>query len=248
MFKAGAYKSVDVSLMAYPFPGANDGSVLYPGGSAGVRLNAKQGLDATFIGKWLGINALDALVSAYNIVTMLRQQIHPSYRVHSAVVKASKVANIIPQLTKAAYSVRAVTLGEAVALTDKMETCIQAAALATGCSCSFDREEAYAELRLIRSLCETYTLHMKSFGKEVEVMAKEVLGDSTDQGNTSQEMPSLHPMFGVFCKPGINIHSAGFAEAAGTKEAFDMAGVVGKALALTGWNLFTQETLFLKAQ
>lgn len=256
LLKAGAYKGVDVSLMAHPFPVANDGSVLYPGGSAGVRLNAKQGLDATFTGKsahaggepWLGINALDALVSAYNNVSMLRQQMHPSYRVHSAIIEAPKVANIIPQRTKAAYSIRAVTLGEAVALTNKVETCIQAGALATGCSCSIDREEPYAELRLIQSLCETYTLHMKSFGKEVEMMAQEVLGGSTDQGNVSQEMPSLHPMFGVSCKPGINIHSADFAEVAGTKGAFDMAVVVGKALALIGWNLLTQKELFLKVQ
>lgn len=143
---------------------------------------------------------------------------------------------------------RAVTLGEAVALIDKVETCIRAGALATICSFSIDREESYAQLRIIRSLCETYTSHMKSFGKEVEVIAEEVSGGNTDQGNISQEMPSLHPMFGLSCKPGDNIHSAGFAEVAGTRESFDMAVVVGKSLASTGWNLLTEKGLFFEAQ
>jgi amidohydrolase len=256
LLKAGAYKDVDVSLMAHPLPVADDGSVQYPGGCAGVRTNAKQGLSATFIGKsahagaepWHGINALDALVTAYNNVSMLRQQMHPSCRVHSAIVEAPKVANIIPERTKAAYSVRATSLGAAVELTNRVEACIHAGALATGCSCSIDREEPYAELRPVRSLCEAYTSHMKLFGKDVEVMATEILGASTDQGNVSQEMPALHPMFGISCKPGINIHSAEFAEVAGTKEAFDMAVVVGKALALTGWNLLTQNELFFGAK
>lgn len=87
---------------------------------------------------------------------------------------------------------------------------------------------------------------MKSFGKEVEVVAKEALSGRTDQGSISQEMPSLHPMFGVCCKPEINFHRAGFAEVAGTKESFDMAVVVGKSLAF-GWNLLTQKKLLWEA-
>jgi amidohydrolase len=256
LLKAGAYKDIDVSLMAHAFPVADDGSVAFPGGCAGVRTNAKEGISATFTGKsahagaepWHGINALDALVSAYNNVSMLRQQMHPGDRIHSAIVEAPKVANIIPERTKAAYSVRATSMSAAVELADRVEACIHAGALATGCSCSIDREEPYADLRPIQSLCEAYASHMKFFGKEVETMATEVMGGSTDQGNISHEMPALHPMFGISCKPGIKIHSREFAEVAGTKEAFDMAVVVGKALALTGWNLLTQNELFLKAK
>ncbi|TLD35755.1 Peptidase M20 [Venturia nashicola] len=157
--KAGAFKNVDISLMAHEHTEPNDESVLYPGGIAGVRLTAKQGFDGPFTG-------------TYNIVSMLRQQMHPSYRVHSTIVDAPKVANIISQRTNATCSVRAVALGEAVVLPDKVEKCIESGASATECNCSADWEEPYAEMRLIQFFWETYTVYMKPFGEEVRVTAK----------------------------------------------------------------------------
>ncbi|KIW03939.1 hypothetical protein, variant [Verruconis gallopava] len=249
LLEAGAYKDADVSLMAHPYPVPNDGSVKFPDGCAGLRSNAHIGLSVAYTGRsahagaepWEGINSLDALVSAYNNVSMLRQQMKPDCRVHGAIVEAPKVANVIPDRTSATFSVRAPTIAAAEELAQRVDACLKAGAVATGCECSIKKHPSYADLIPNRTLCESYSSHMRSLGRRVEVMSTEVLGASTDQGNVSYAVPALHPMFGVSCGPGINIHSREFAEVAGTGEAFEAAVVVGKALALTGWDLLTQE-------
>jgi len=252
LFNAGAFKGVDLSLMAHPCPISNDSSVEFLGGCAGVRTTAKVGMAAVYSGKsahagaepWEGINALDALVSAYNNVSMLRQQMSPDCRIHGAVAEAPKVANIIPDSTKVVYSVRGPSINVAEGLASRVEDCLRAGALATGCRCDVERENPYVDLLPNETLCKTYCAHMKRMGKKVEVMAKEILGASTDQGNISREMPALHPMFGIPCEAGIKIHSREFATVAGTKEAFEIAIVVGKALAMTGWDILTKEGTF----
>lgn len=110
-------------------------------GIGGILMNARQNVHCEFLGKgahaggnpWDGINALDALVTSYNNVSVLRQQLHPDERVHCAFLDTPKVANIIPSNTKAYWQVRSPTLPGLKDLVAKVRNCIQAGALATGC-------------------------------------------------------------------------------------------------------------------
>lgn len=110
-------------------------------GKAGILMNARQQINCEFTGKsahagatpWDGQNALDAFVSAYNNVAMLRQQIRPLERIHCALLDTPKVANVIPAYNKACWQVRSPTLGGLRSLVDRVQNCIQAGALATGC-------------------------------------------------------------------------------------------------------------------
>ncbi|HMO95120.1 MAG TPA: peptidase dimerization domain-containing protein, partial [Tepidiformaceae bacterium] len=61
---------------------------------------------------WQGVNALDALVMGYNAVSVLRQQMRPTDRVHGVFTAAGLKPNIIPDYTAAEYYVRAATMGE----------------------------------------------------------------------------------------------------------------------------------------
>jgi metal-dependent amidase/aminoacylase/carboxypeptidase family protein len=104
-------------------------------------VNARKEITCEFIGKsahaggnpWTGLNALDALVASYNNVSVLRQQIQPDDRIHCAFLDTPKVANIIPSYTKALWQVRSPTLAGLNELVPRVRTCIEAAALATGC-------------------------------------------------------------------------------------------------------------------
>ena len=78
LLKAGAYSdhNVDVSLMCHP--------AIDPD-AALVRTAAYSALNVEYFGKeahaaarpWDGINALDALITAYNAISVLRQQTQP---------------------------------------------------------------------------------------------------------------------------------------------------------------------------
>lgn len=165
LIDAGAYKNVDISLMAYGSPHlpsarnrlASDYAnmevshsgpkKLFPDqepsdGIAGTLMNARKNIRCEFSGKsahaggnpWEGINALDALVTSYNNVAVLRQQILPEQRIHCAFMDTPKVANVIPSHTKAFWQVRSPSLKGLNSLVGKVRNCIEAGALATGCT------------------------------------------------------------------------------------------------------------------
>jgi len=125
----------------HPFGNTNHGDSKSNTGSAGQRSIAHLGLFCEFHGKnahasanpWDGINALDALVLAYNNISALRQQMQPSERVHGCILEAPKVTNVIPDFTKVSYSVRSPTMEGARKLGQKVKNCFEAAGLATGC-------------------------------------------------------------------------------------------------------------------
>ena len=109
-------------------------------------MNARKNIHCEFSGKsahaggnpWEGINALDALIAAYNNVAVLRQQVLPEERIHCAFLDTPKVANVIPSFTKAYWQVRSPTLKGLNKLTARVRNCIEAAALATGCQVKLD--------------------------------------------------------------------------------------------------------------
>ena len=94
LIDAGAYKDVDACLMVHPFPllaGAPD--ILSASMCRGMYL-AVAHVTVTYTGKpahaaaapWEGVNALDAIVSAYVYISLLRQQIRPTEKIHGIVV------------------------------------------------------------------------------------------------------------------------------------------------------------------
>lgn len=128
--------------MSYSHAGPKE---LFPGvvsdGCAGVLMNARKEIHCEFTGisahaggnPWDGVNALDALVGAYNNMAMLRQQMKPDERVHCAFLDTPKVANVIPAFTKAYWQIRSPSLKGLNALMSRARRCIEAGASASGC-------------------------------------------------------------------------------------------------------------------
>ncbi|KAL4941181.1 hypothetical protein BDV06DRAFT_212848 [Aspergillus oleicola] len=251
LIEAGAYGRVDVSLMAHAGP-----KELFPGvvsdGCAGVLMNARKEIHCEFRGKsahaggnpWDGVNALDALITSYNNVAVLRQQMKPDERVHVAFLDTPKVANVIPSYTKAYWQVRSPTLKGLDALMGKVRRCIEAGALATGCEVDIVENELYADIKLNDTLCGQYQKYMGVYDRNVLKSHEKVLTGSSDIGNVSYVTPTLHTMFAIPAPDGSFPHHPSFASAAGTDEAHAEAVIVGKVLALTGWDMVTNDELF----
>lgn len=111
-------------------------------GIAGVLMNARKELWVEYFGKnahaggnpWEGVNALDALVMAYNGVSTLRQHILPDERIHGAFLDVPKVANIIPAYTKSYWQIRSPTLVGLDKLIARVRRCMEGAATTSGCT------------------------------------------------------------------------------------------------------------------
>lgn len=142
LIRAGAYEGVDACLMAHPMgcmPSNMDGV------AAGKSLARRQ-VKVTFKGQnahaglipWNGKNSLDAVVASYVNISLLRQQLEPTVRVHGVVRQGGAEPNIIPDSASLEYFLRATTFAEVERLSEKVKACFEAGGLATGCQVDCD--------------------------------------------------------------------------------------------------------------
>ncbi|QRD93480.1 hypothetical protein F9C07_2260437 [Aspergillus flavus] len=274
LIDAGAFQGVDISLMAHRGPENLGGPT--GDGVAGVLMNARKELHVEYFGKnahaggnpWDGVNALDALVQAYNGISTLRKQILPEERIHGAFLDVPKVANVIPAYTNSYWQVRSPTLQGLNKLIAQVRQCIEGAAVVTGCTAKIDEDGLYADIILNETLCERFTRPMAAYGKKFVQKLDQVLTGSSDvggfckatisillnrvtnilQGNVSYVVPTLQAMFAISTSNGSFPHHPDFTACAGTDEAHDAAVLTGKGLALLGWNMLTDDTLYTSAR
>lgn len=145
LIQAGAYKDVDACFMVHPFPVLSGAPDLLSSSSCSGQYLANDKVQVTFTGKpahasaapWEGVNALDAVVAAYVNISMLRQQILPTQKIHGVVLRGGERPNVIPASTTVDYYIRSETVKCLTALTERVLKCFEAAATATGCTVEY---------------------------------------------------------------------------------------------------------------
>ena len=211
MADAGAFRQVDAALMIHPA----DHDL------RSMTTIAIHRLDVTYSGlaahaaahPWLGRNALDGAVLGYMNVAALRQHIRPDERIHGVFTDGGDKPNIVPATAAMHWYVRAGSLRNLEELKPRVLAALEAGAGATGCT--FDHQwidPAYAELSSNSAMEDLYVANARSVGRTVGPVsdAANVVG-STDMGNISHLVPSIHPMLAI-APPGIGIHTPRFAE------------------------------------
>lgn len=262
LLRAGAYAdhAVDVSLMAHPGIVAD---------AALVRTAAYAAFRVEYFGReahaaanpWLGINALDALVTAYNALSVLRQQIMPTDVVQGHITDGGAAPNIIHAYAAGNFVVRASTRSRLTELRAKVDACFEAGAKATGARLKVTEQQAYADHVPNWVLGRSYTWYWNQLlppgdkhpdepptsripVDQEKDMARGATMASTDQGDVSYEVPSLHVGFSIVPGPeGQGPHNPEFAKAAGTKDAFGRCLQAAKALAGTALDVLTHDGL-----
>jgi amidohydrolase len=199
---------------------------------------------------WEGINALDAAVQAYTSIAAMRQHIRPNERVHGVFTKGGDKANIVPALAEMSWMVRSPTVGSLQPLKQRVVACLESAAVATGCSCTVHwREIGFAEMRDNQPMALAYADNAARLGRTVRDPAASghhVVG-STDMGNISHLVPSIHPMIKV-APTGTAIHTLDFAEWARSDHG-DQAVIDGaKIMAMTAIDLWTSPQVLAAAR
>jgi amidohydrolase len=247
MARRGAFKGVDAALMVHPA----DVDLL------AMSTIAVQQLEAVYEGKaahasafpWEGRNALDAAVLGYLGVAALRQHIRPTERVHGVFTKGGDKPNIVPKEAVTYWFVRSDTLASLDVLKPRVLASLEAGALATGCTMHHEWDDhPYADVRDNAALQAAFAANAAAVGRDLVPPDRdhEVVG-STDMGNVSYLVPSIHPMLQV-APPGISIHSPEFTRYAGGAEG-DRAVIDGaKALALTVVDLWADAALLAEAR
>jgi amidohydrolase len=233
MARNGAFDGIDAAMMVHPA----DADL--------IRMDtiALQSLDVRFHGKAAhaaaapqeGRNALDAAVLGYMNVAALRQHIGARERVHGIFTMGGDKANIVPAETEMNWTVRSQTIESLQPLKERVLACFSGAAAACGCTMSTDwQNHSYADMNDNGPMVASYVANAARIGRSVAdptVIGRSVVG-STDMGNVSYLVPSIHPMIQV-AADGVAIHTVDFARWAAS-EAGDRAIIDGaKTMAMT---------------
>lgn len=200
LLERGAFAGVHAAMMVHPGPS----NVLEPGLIAATAFEVEYTGTTAHAGAFphLGVNAADALVVAQTAIGLLRQQLRPTDRVHGIVTKGGDAVNVIPAHTRASYGVRASVLGDLVDVRDKVLRCFEAGALATGATLQVrGGDRPYAEGRWDRELSAIFGRNAEALGR---VFVDAPSPASTDMGNISHAMPTIHPMIGIDSLPAVN--------------------------------------------
>jgi amidohydrolase len=230
LIKAGVFDNIDFAMMVHP------SSRRYV--SKGYLGLAR--LRFTFHGKPAhaaaypeeGVNALDAVIQTFNSINALRQQTSQDVRIHGIITDGGVAPNIIPSLASCSFYVRAADLEGVHQAVRRVVACARGGATATGCSLEIEEDpRIMAPFRINRAFADLYARQIAILGLSEDDVPADRNRGSSDIGNVSQVLPTIHPHVPI--GPGVNIHSPGFAEAT-VSEAGDAAVLEGaQTLAMT---------------
>jgi len=130
--RAGYFKDVDAAIYIHIGDTFATGWGLQNYAAIGSKFNFHGKTAHGAVDPWNGKNALDALELMDVGVAFLRQQLHPTYRIHRAVTNGGIQPNIIPDLTQVWYFVRDANMPDAKETYDKLVNIAKGAALMTG--------------------------------------------------------------------------------------------------------------------
>lgn len=242
MARKGAFRNIDAAMMIHPA----DADLARMNAIAIQNLFVKfHGLAAhAAVSPHKGKNALDAAVLGYMNVAALRQHILPTERIHGIFTNSGEKPNIVPRETEMDWYVRSPTIETLQPLKERVARCLEGGAMAAGCTVTFDwKKNTFADLVDNLPLLESYIRNAEQFGRQ---MTSEFLpgtgGGSTDMGNISYLVPSIHPMMQV-APSGVSLHSAAFADYTKGEEATRAIVDGAKIMAMTAIDMWLSKAL-----
>jgi amidohydrolase len=219
LLERGAFAGVHAAMMVHPAPLDAVEPPLIAFEQFDVHYHGKAAHASAF--PELGVNAADALTVAQTAIGLLRQHIRQTDRIHGIVLRGGEAPNVVPAHTSARYVVRARTLGDLDGVRAKVLRCFEAGALATGARLEVTNEQlAYAEVRHDHALATLYRRNAEALGRSFPDLGPghERFAASTDMGNVSLAIPSIHPTVGIESLPAVN-HQPEFAAHCATPSA-----------------------------
>jgi amidohydrolase len=241
MVKAGTFKEIDVAMIVHP----NLRNMV------DIQALACSSLEVEFFGRpahaaaqpYEGINALEAMILAFTSINSLRQHIRSEARIHGIITDGGEAPNIVPAHSAAVFLVRATDNEYLVELKDKVLNCFTGASVASGARLEYRwKDRAYAPMKNNATLAQLFGKNLESLGRHVEAFDPRFGFGSTDMGNVSQVVPSIHPMIAI-ASPEVFIHTQEFASAAASEAGHEGLMDAAKAMVMTVADILQPGTL-----
>ncbi len=212
MVQRGAFNDIDMAIMVHPSTNNTATTKALACASLDIELLGHEAHAAAHPEE--GINALEAIILSFNAINSLRQHLRDDARIHGIITDGGQVVNVVPAYSAASFLVRAKDETYLEELKDKVLNCFKSAAQATGAKLKYKWSNVqYAPMRNNMKMANLFITNMNSLGRRVKLINPDQSFGSTDMGNVSQVVPSIHPSIAIAPK-GVSIHSRQFAKAA----------------------------------
>lgn len=233
MMDRGGFDGLHAAMMVHPGPldvaRANPYAVVHET----VKYKGKASHAAAYPER--GRNAADAFTIAQVSIGLLRQQLADHIRVHGIITNGGEAPNAIPENNTGRWYVRANTMQELDETVKRVHDCFEAGALASGTELTITEDsQPYADFVTDEDMLRFYTQNAETIGREFaeEGAATRMSRASTDMGNVSHLIPSIHPYIGINSLPAVN-HQKEFAAHCITEAADQACLDAAKAMAMT---------------
>jgi amidohydrolase len=241
LIEAGAFDGVDTAMMFHPF----DRDVLmHP-------CLATLWLEFSFLGKpshaaiapHEGKSALTACMDTFRLVDGQRVHFRDGVRVHGYIKHGGDAVNIIPERAECEFSVRAPTVAELDGLRAVVERCARGAAMASDVEVVITCRQGYRDMRNNAPLATRFGAHLRSLGREPRKTDPSVGSGSTDMGDVSHRVPSIHAWLAICDEGETTCHQRAFAQCAKSEAGMETMIVAAKSLARTAADVVEDEPL-----
>jgi amidohydrolase len=239
MIDDGLFEGLDAALLYHP----TDRTQLH------CNPLALEDVDVEFYGEathasarpWAGRNALDAMTLLLVSIGLWRQQLATGRQVHGVITNAGDAPNIIPEYTRGWFNIRSETDDGLIDMERRFKALVEAAALATDCRGEVEFYGRSLTMFNNEPLLERFRCNLAAYGI-VEGATSTRQGGSTDMGNVSKIVPTIHPHLAI-CDVGVPAHSIAFAEAAASARADETVLIAATVVAQTALDVLLDERL-----
>ena len=241
LLERGGFDQSDYALMMHPSGGGSN--LVGRGGRAATTIHVKfHGKSAHSSAPSAGINALSAAINVFNQIDMLRPTFEIQDNINGVILEGGTAANVIPELARCEFSLRAETMLRIESLIELVKGCIGRAESLIGATAEVEVEPIYAERYPNLPMCEAFKQNMATLGIEMTYPTPGRLYGSSDVGNVSIKIPAIHDYLSITDDRTIMSHSKAYAEAAATPQADEICIKGAKGLAMTGLDILADET------
>jgi amidohydrolase len=237
----GTFDDVDFALMMHP----STRNLVKRGGRAcvGIRITY-DGVGAHSAGPEDGVNALTSLIAAFNGIDAVRQawSLRQRPTINGIITAGGSASNIICDHAIGEFTVRADTRRFLKKMIEDVRRAAESGALLTGAKLDFHTERIYAERHPNHVMGDVFKSSMESLGEKMNEPDPGQATGSSDIGNVSLVVPSIHEYLSI-APEGTLEHTEAFCTAAASPRADDVVLLAAKGLAMTGYELLTDAGL-----
>jgi amidohydrolase len=246
LLEAEVFQDVDAAMMFHPF----DRDILAHNALCSMRIAmAYQGVPAhAAVAPFAGQSALTGCLETFRLIDSQRVHFRDGVRVHGIVTDGGQAVNVIVEHAASEFTLRASTSADLGRVKEIVLRCARGAALACNVSVTFTEKPGYREMRNNLTMARRFGAALEALGRSARETDPRVGAGSTDMGDLSLRVPSIHPYLAI-CDEGESLcHEHRFAECAASDRGIATMLIAAKALARTALELLEEPQLLSDAK